>query len=341
MTGVQTCALPICFPVTIFGTQYIIRGADNGYQRIDELAKTKASFIIGVDFPAALDVEDPNDARFVSLADMKHWELAPTNPAAFEKAGINFSITSTDMKDSKQFLANLRKAVQYGLSETKALEAITKTPATILGVYDQVGSLEAGKLANFIITTEPVFSSNSKIIENWIQGNKYDVNPNEWNNYAGKYSLAVNNNGATTTYSVEVKKDLSASIIGTDTLMAKISINDAIVKISFPEKKGRMAETIRLGGAVVGNNWSGLGLDAKGNKVSWTASFVGPLVSETKKSSDSVNNSVKLISKVTYPFAGLGNETIPQQETTFGKSSISALGSRPSIRADNVSAKLR
>ncbi len=302
-----------------FGTQYILRGADNGYQRIDELAKTKATFIIGVDFPAALDVEDPNDARFVSLADMKHWELAPTNPAAFEKAGIPFSITTAEMKDSKQFLANLRKAVQYGLSETKALEAITKTPATILGVYDQVGSLDAGKWANFIITTEPVFSSNSKIIENWIQGNKYEINPNEWNNYAGKYSLMVNNNGAITTYAVEVKKDLSASIIGTDTLMAKISIADAIVKMSFPEKKGRMAETIRLGGAVVGNSWSGLGLDAKGNKVSWTANFVGPLVTETKKPSDSINNNVKLISKVTYPFAGLGNETIPQQETILIK----------------------
>jgi imidazolonepropionase-like amidohydrolase len=125
----------------------------------------------------------------------------------------------------------------------------------------------------------------------------------------------VNNNGATTTYAVEVKKDLSASIIGTDTLTAKITIANAIVKMSFPEKKGRMAETIRLGGAVVGNSWSGLGLDAKGNKVSWTANFVGPLVTETKKPSDSVNNSVKLISKVTYPFAGLGNEAIPQQET--------------------------
>jgi len=298
-----------------FGTQYILRGADNGYQRIDELAKTKATFIIGVDFPAAMDVEDPNDARFVSLADMKHWELAPTNPAAFEKAGIPFSITTAEMKDSKQFLANLRKAVQYGLSETKALEAITKTPATFLGVYDQVGSLDAGKWANFIITTEPVFSSNSKIVENWIQGNKYEINPNEWNNYAGKYSLVVNNNGATTNYALEVKKDLSASIIGTDTLTAKITIANAIVKMSFPEKKGRMAETIRLGGAVVGNSWSGLGLDAKGNKVSWTANFVGPLVTETKKPSDSVNNSVKLISKVTYPFAGLGNEAIPQQET--------------------------
>jgi len=266
-----------------------------------------------------MDVEDPNDARFVSLADMKHWELAPTNPAAFEKAGIPFSITTAEMKDSKQFLANLRKAVQYGLSETKALEAITKTPATFLGVYDQVGSLDAGKWANFIITTEPVFSSNSKIVENWIQGNKYEINPNEWNNYAGKYSLVVNNNGATTNYALEVKKDLSASIIGTDTLTAKMTIADAIIKMSFPEKKGRMAETIRLGGAVVGNSWSGLGLDAKGNKVSWTANFVGPMVTETKKTSDSVNNSVKLISKVTYPFAGLGNEVIPQQETILIK----------------------
>lgn len=303
-----------------FGTQYIIRGADNGYQRVDELAKTKATYILGIDFPAALDVEDPNDARFVSLADMKHWELAPTNPAAFEKAGINFSITSSDMKDGKQFLANLRKAVQYGLSETKALEAITKTPATILGVYDQVGSLDAGKLANFIITTEPIFNSNAKIIENWIQGNKYDVNANEWNNYAGKYSLVVNNAGAATNYTIEVKKDLSASIIGADTLMAKISIADAIVKISFPEKKGRMAETIRLGGAVVGNSWSGLGLDAKGNKVSWIANLVGPLtaVAETKKATDSVKAN-KFVSTITYPFAGLGNETIPQQETILIK----------------------
>jgi len=297
-----------------FGTQYIIRGADNGYQRIDELAKTKATYILGIDFPAALDVEDPNDARFISLSDMKHWELAPTNPAAFEKAGINFSITSSDMKDGKQFLANLRKAVQYGLSEAKAIDAITKTPATILGVYDQVGSLDAGKLANFIITNEPLFNSNAKIIENWIQGNKYEVNANEWNNYAGKYSLVVNNGGASTTYTLEVKKDLSASVIGADTLMAKISINDAIVKISFPEKKGRMAESIRLGGAVVGNNWSGLGLDAKGNKVSWTASLTGPLAAtDAKKATDSVKLN-KFVSTITYPFAGLGNETIPNKK---------------------------
>ncbi|MBP6000493.1 MAG: amidohydrolase family protein [Sediminibacterium sp.] len=300
-----------------FGTQYIIRGGDNGYQRIDEMAKIKASYILGIDFPAALDVEDANDARFVALSEMKHWELAPTNPAAFEKAGINFSISTGDMRDGKQFLANLRKAVQYGLSETKALEALTKTPAQQIGVYDQVGSLEVGKLANFLITTEPIFNSSAKIIENWIQGNKYDVNAGEWKNFAGKYKLTINNAGTKTAYTVEIKKDLTANMIGADTLAAKIAVSESLVKISFPERKGRGAESIRLSGVIADGGWSGFGTDAKGAKLTWSASLIAaatPVVAE-KKATGSVN----LVSKVTYPFVGLGNEVVPQQETILIK----------------------
>ncbi len=300
-----------------FGTQYIIRGGDNGYQRIDEMAKIKASYILGIDFPAALDVEDANDARFVALSEMKHWELAPTNPAAFEKAGINFSISTGDMRDGKQFLANLRKAVQYGLSETKALEALTKTPAQQIGVYDQVGSLEVGKLANFLITTEPIFNSSAKIIENWIQGNKYDVNAGEWKNIAGKYKLTINNAGTKTTYTVDLKKDLTANMIGADTLAAKIAVNESLVKISFPERKGRGAESIRLSGVIADGGWSGFGTDAKGAKLTWSANLIAAATSVVaeKKATESVN----LVSKVTYPFVGLGNEVVPQQETILIK----------------------
>jgi imidazolonepropionase-like amidohydrolase len=300
-----------------FGVQYIIRGGDNGYQRVDEMAKTKASFILGVDFPIAMDVEDPTDARFVSLADMKHWELAPTNLSAFEKANIIFSITSGDMKDSKQFLANVKKAIQYGLSESKALEALTKIPATQLGVYDQVGSIETGKWANFIITTEPIFSSNAKIIENWVQGNKYVVNEGEWKSLSGKYKLSINKNGTTTDYQLEVKKDLSASIIGTDTLTAKITVTESLIKINFPTKKGRGAEQLRLSGVVADNTWSGVGTDGAGSKTTWTASFTGAIAAaiENRRPTDSV----KTISKITFPFVGYGNEVVPKQETILIK----------------------
>ncbi len=300
-----------------FGVQFILKGGDNGYQRIDELAKTKAAFIIGVDFPAAMDVEDPNDARFVSLADMKHWELAPTNPAAFEKANIPFSISVSEMKDTKAFFSNLRKAISAGLSESKALDALTKTPATMVGVYDQVGSVETGKWANFIITTEPVFSSNSKIIENWVQGKKYEVNASEWSNVSGKYKLTIANAGTNTEYNLEVKKDLSASIIGLDTLTAKLSVNESLIKLSFPSKKGRGAEQIRLGGVMVGGNWNGVGTDAQGNKTTWTATVVGQLTTVAEKKT--ATDSTKALAKITFPFVGFGNETIPGQETILIK----------------------
>jgi hypothetical protein len=119
-----------------FGVQYIIKGGGNEYQRIKDIAATKAIYVLSLNFPQAMDVEDPNEARFVSLGDMKHWELAPTNPAAFEKAGIPFCLTAAELKDPKQFITNLRKAIENGLSETKALEALTKTPAITVGVYD-------------------------------------------------------------------------------------------------------------------------------------------------------------------------------------------------------------
>jgi len=300
-----------------FGKQFILKGGDNGYQRIEELAKTKASFIIGIDFPTAMDVEDPTDARFVSLADMKHWELAPSNPAAFEKANIPFSISMSEMKDPKVFFANLKKAINAGLSETKAMDALTKIPATQLGIYDQVGSIENGKWANFIITNNPLFSSNAKIIENWIQGKKYDVNAAEWHNLAGKYKLIITNNGVNTTYNLEVKNDLSATIISVDTLAAKLSINESFVKLSFASKKGKGAEQIKLGGVIVGGIWNGIGADAQGNQTIWKASFVEPLVATMEKKNEI--DSARTQAKLTYPFVGFGNEIIPSQETLLIK----------------------
>ena len=148
-----------------FGVQFIIKTGGNEYQRIPEIASTGASLIVPINYPMAMDVEDPTDARFVSLSDMKHWELAPTNPAALEKAGITFSLTTADLRSPNAFLTNLRKAIDYGLSETKALEALTTNPAKMIGVNDVVGSIEQGKIANFIITTGNVFNEKSSIIE--------------------------------------------------------------------------------------------------------------------------------------------------------------------------------
>jgi imidazolonepropionase-like amidohydrolase len=323
-----------------FGVTYIIKGGGNEYQRIKEIAGTKDAFILSLNFPVAMDVEDPNDARAVSLSDMKHWELAPTNPAAFEKANIPFCLTAADLRDSKTFLTNLRKAIEMGLSETKALEALTKTPATLLGVYDKVGSLEAGKLANFLITSGPVFSDKTTFYNNWVQGNKYGIKEDAWNDIKGTYTLTISSAAGTSNYTLDVKSAAAANVIGKDTLTGKFSFDGKLVKLSFstvPARRpqaggagggggfggggargGAAAAQFRLSGVANGNTFNGNGEDTAGNKVTWTASFVATAAA----SNDSTRRRPSFpqrLAKVTYPFDGYGWEEAPKQETILIK----------------------
>ncbi|RVU26551.1 amidohydrolase [Sandaracinomonas limnophila] len=294
-----------------FGVQYIIRGGESGYQRIAEIQKTKASYILDLDFPSTPDVEDPTQARLLSLADMRHWELAATNPGVFEKNNISFALTQ-DMKDSKSFLSNLKKAISLGLSESKALEALTKTPAQMLGVYDQVGSLEVGKLANFIITDSPIFSSKAKILENWIAGDKFTISSADYPTFSGKYTLKINESN----YQIELSKDLKLKVIGKDTLDGKASFANNTVTLSFAASK-TSNDLIRLNGNLLGSELTGTGFDATGQSIVWNASKVSE--ASEKKSEEEKQKSNDLISKITYPFMGYGNEVQPAQETILIK----------------------
>ncbi|MGQ0739225.1 MAG: amidohydrolase family protein [Bacteroidota bacterium] len=329
-----------------FGVQYIIKAGQNEYQRIKEMKSTNAAFILPLNYPQAMDVEDPNDARFVSLEDMKHWELAPANAAAFEKAGIPFCLTTSDLRSPSNFWPNLRKAMEYGLSESKAMEALTKTPATILGVYDKVGSLDAGKLANFLITNGPIFNEKTNILYNYVQGIKYGVKGDD--NIAGTYALTVNTPAGTEKYTLDVKSVSSVSMYAKDTLNSKFSFDGKQVKLSYAPMQRRQrpampagadttqrrpggfpgggfggatgqqqtlpATATRLSGVSNGTEWNGTGQDSLGNQLTWTAVFMK--AAEVK--ADSVKKKeAPVVGKVTYPFLPYGWDegNQPKQET--------------------------
>ncbi|MBW0176782.1 amidohydrolase family protein [Sediminibacterium sp.] len=300
-----------------FGVQYILKATGKEYQRIKEVAATKAPLIVGLNFPAAMDVEDPNDARLVSLADMKNWELAPTNPAAIEKAGISFVLTSADLRDARTFMTNLRKAMENGLSEKAAMEALTKTPATWLGVYDKVGSIDNGKLANFVITTGPVFAERTTLLQNWVQGKKYAVNESAWTSVTGLYTLTTNGAKGTNTYSVDVKSSSSATVIAKDTVTATFSYDGKAVKFSFaPERRSR--NIIRFSGFNNGGDWNGMAEDAEGNRMTWTAKLnsIKPDTATARTRPTPPNR----IGKTMYPFTAYGTDsTLPAPGTYLVK----------------------
>lgn len=293
-----------------FGVQYIIKGGGDEYQRMDEVKSTSAKFIIPVNYPEAYDVEDPMDAESVSLRDMKHWELAPANPAFLEQGGLQFAITSHGLKKKSDFLDNIRTAVDYGLSENGALKAITITPAEMIGAQNRIGSLQKGKVANFIITSDNLFESGTVIKENWIQGQRHQFEPLEKKDHSGVYQVKVDNK----TYNIEVT-GRKAHVVVNDTtkIDASVSIENERVTMSFSPEKGE--DAIRLSGwATSETNWQGSGQLGDGTWTSWSAELTEKAEPKEKRSKKKEEIS---FGDVIYPFVAYGSKDPAKQETVL------------------------
>ena len=308
-----------------FGVQYIIKGDGTEYRRIKEVKDTKAKFILPLSFPKAYDVEDPYRALWIGLDDMKHWELAPTNAAALSKAGVDFALSTADLEKKDDFLKNLRTVVKYGLKEEEALKAITWNPATFLNIQDMVGSLDKGKLANFIITSKPLFDDKCVINENWVQGKKYEENKAEPKDIRGEYKLALtgtqmNYNFSSLKVLGEIAVPKGQLSIDTNKVDVKIGYKEKDITLSFAADKKKPTEKIFLTGTIdpTTKGWSGKGQTPDGEWLNWTAEFVKETPDTTKPAKkDTVD--LNSLSKVSYPFISYGNEELPQAENVIIK----------------------
>ena len=192
------------------------------------------------------------------------------------------------------------------------------------------------------------------IIQNWIQGKKYDVKEDEWNNINGTYNLTINSTNGSLNYMLNVKSNSSASVITKDTLTTKFSYNGKIITLSFSSavvKKQSMRDTTEknassqrgrsgmrtassflLSGVVNGDIWNGNGEDTAGNRVTWTANFVKSLSPTT----DSSRKKFPLhVGKVVYPFDGYGWDELPKQENILIKNAT-VWTSEQDARLDNT-----
>ena len=172
-----------------FGVQYAFLGGGETYRRLDEVAAAGGAVIVPLNFPSAIDVSDPYLARLVSLEEMKHWEWAPYNPGKVAEAGIPMALTMHGLDKGKDFVSNLRKAVEHGLSTDAALAALTSVPAKMIDAADRVGRIAPGMEANFIIADGPFFESGTALRTTVVQGVRHDIDTEPEDDVAGRYSL--------------------------------------------------------------------------------------------------------------------------------------------------------
>ncbi len=201
------------------GVPAIVLGAGDEYKRAKQIAAAGVPLVVPVSFPEAPDVSDPAHALEVTTEELRHWNAAAGNPGALAKQGVVFALTANGLKDVKKFRGSVGTAIERGLGPADALAAVTTTPARLLGLSDRLGTIAAGKTANLTVTRGELFSDKGKVVEVWVDGNRYEA-PREEAGLKGNWSLQWGTH--THTLIVGVEKDTTVKlVVGSDTLRAK------------------------------------------------------------------------------------------------------------------------
>ncbi|HMV26974.1 MAG TPA: amidohydrolase family protein, partial [bacterium] len=299
-----------------FGQTYIIKSAGYEYERIEALKQNGVSLIVPVNFPSAYDVEDPDDANNITLAQMKKWEWAPANPGALAKAGIIFALTSAGLQDNKSFWPNIHKSVAMGLPADKALEALTTRPAKMLGIDAQVGTLEKGKLANMVIASGNLFEKNTTITQSWIKGRSYEVNRVPAIDPRGVWNLQGDLKAYVLMINGTLSK-LSGNFMYRDSQNVEVTplINGDMLSIQFRGDSIGEPGLVRLKALLINGRLSGTGEFPSGKTMSWSGTLFKSF--EPKAEDNSIKSDSSVLSPISFPNMAFGLKEIPEQQTVL------------------------
>lgn len=304
-----------------FELSFIIKSAGDDYQWLEEVKRCGFPMVVPLSFPEAYDVEDPYNARLVSLQELKHWETAPANPAILHLAEVPFSLTMNGIEKPEDFLKNLRKAVRYGLDTTAAIEALTMNPARFIEVDDILGSLTEGKLAHFIITSGDIFDSETEILETWNTAGRHRHFDFMATDIRGLYNLNLDNHF----YSLKVEGELDKpkakimKVAEGDTNFTKvhISLQEELITLSFNPKDEHYQDVIRFSGNIHKQSriWEGRAHFSDGSWLTWTAIRQKQQEAETaqtKPTQPTVDFGV-----LRHPNRAYGLDSLPKEETIW------------------------
>lgn len=146
-----------------FGFELVLQHATEGYRVADVLAKKK--------IPVSLTLIDSPGGKAETIG------LLEENAAILNKAGVAVTINTDDSVTESRFLLRTGAiAVRGGMPEADALKALTIGAAKLLHLDHRLGSLEAGKDADFAVLSGGPFSVYTRVEQTWIDGKKvFDV----------------------------------------------------------------------------------------------------------------------------------------------------------------------
>ncbi|MCP9199838.1 amidohydrolase family protein [Gramella sp. GC03-9] len=168
--------------------------------------------------------------------------------ADYASAGIQFSFSGIDVKP-QDVQKKLQKIVENGLSTDAALQALTTTPAQQAGMEKSIGTVEAGKLANLLVSNKPYFEKDAKIKYVMIEGKLYEYDLKESKKpdaevmdiVSGEWTFEADTPAGTMTGTISILKDeggdfsgsIYNSVTGEEKSLRNIRISEDVLSFAF------------------------------------------------------------------------------------------------------------
>jgi imidazolonepropionase-like amidohydrolase len=154
--------------------QIVIAGGSDAWRIADEVAASGVPVILGATQALPAREDDPYDAPYAA-------------PGRLYAAGVKFAISTFNASAARTLPYEASMAVPYGLPYDEALKAVTRYPAEIMGVGDELGTLEAGKIANLFVSDNDPLDIATQVTHVFIQGRLIDPYDNKHDNSYRKY----------------------------------------------------------------------------------------------------------------------------------------------------------
>ncbi len=152
----------------------VLMGAKEAWKLADTLAKKEISVILG----------SPLDSP---SGDFEPWDSVYRCAGVLDRGGVRFCFASERAATAYDLGTRAGMAVAHGLPRERAEFALTLGAAEILGIADRVGSIEVGKQADLIVTTDTPLQTVCQVTHMFIDGRPIELTSMHTELY-GKFS---------------------------------------------------------------------------------------------------------------------------------------------------------
>lgn len=295
-----------------YGFRPVIVGGGEAWRVAELLKRDNVPVLVSLDFPKperwkpekekkgdeppdSVAAEEPQEEEELDPAEFREKERLENlyaNPGRLAQAGVTFALTSgggeADLREGA------RKAIEYGLPEAAALQAVTSTPAALLGVPSFV-QVDEGMPATFIVTNGPLFGEETNITYTFVEGElERGTVKKEDADTGATVEPAVDMTG---TWEVDLAGEFTATLkltqegadfsgtfsfeMGSGTVKQGVVSGNSISFVVVLELGGETME-VQMEGTAEGDRASGSG-DGPQGEFEWTAKRKGGPGEETRR----------------------------------------------------------